>query len=84
MILSTIPDAGLLARFENRAVPRFSCVIRADLDMRGFAISFVTLAYAASPGVFLPFLFGIHTWSHWGKRHAAPFRTVARHIAAAG
>jgi len=64
MIVWTIPDAVQLARFENRAVPRFRCVIRADLDMRGFAISFVTLANAASPGVFLPFLFGMHTWSH--------------------
>jgi hypothetical protein len=43
---------------EIRAVSRFSSAILADLAMRGFAISFLTLARVALPG-FLPFLFSI-------------------------
>jgi hypothetical protein len=41
---------------EIRAVSSFSSAIFADLAMRGFAISFLTLAHVAAPGSFLRFL----------------------------
>jgi hypothetical protein len=43
-----------------RAVSRFSSVILADLAMRGFAISFLTLARVASLSSFFSFLCSMH------------------------
>ncbi len=51
MILSTVPGTVVLGCSETRTVSRFSSAILADLAMRGFAISFMTLvrvAFAAS------------------------------------
>ncbi len=55
MILSTVPGMVVLGCSGIRAVSRFSSAILADLAMRGFAISFLTLARVALPG-FLAFL----------------------------
>ena len=43
-----------------RAAARFISPSRADLAMRGFAISFLTLARVASPNFFLAFFFIEH------------------------
>ncbi len=59
MILSTIPDKMVLGCSGIRVVSRFSSVILADLVIRGFAISIVTLARVMSSGAFLPFLYGM-------------------------
>ena len=47
MILSTVPGRMTLGCSRILAVSRFSSAIFADLAMRGFAISFVTLARIA-------------------------------------
>jgi hypothetical protein len=49
MILSTVPGMETLGCSEIRAVSKFSSAILADLAMRGFAISFLTLARIAVP-----------------------------------
>jgi hypothetical protein len=56
MILSTVP--GMIARGCSgiRAASRFRSPILADLAMRGFAISLLTLAHVESLGFFLLFL----------------------------
>ena len=59
MILSTIPDKMVLGCSGIRVVSRFCSAILADLAMRGFAISFVTLARVMSSGAFLLFLYGM-------------------------
>jgi hypothetical protein len=56
MILSTILGMVVLACSGIRAVSRFSSVILADLDIRGFAISFLTLLRIAFSRAFLRFL----------------------------
>jgi hypothetical protein len=61
MILSTVPGMVVLGCSGIRAVSRFSCVILADLAMRGFAISLLTLARVGLPGSFLCFLCGTHS-----------------------
>ena len=58
MILSTIPDMVVLGRSRIRVVTSFRSAILADLAIRGFAISFLTLARVALPGLVL-LLFGI-------------------------
>jgi hypothetical protein len=60
MILSTVPGMVALGSSGTRALSIFRPAILADLDMRGFAISFLTLEYVASPGNFLAFLYRIH------------------------
>ena len=60
MILSTVPGMMALGRSRIRAVSKFSSAILADLGMRGFAISFLTLAYVALPGSFLLLLWSMH------------------------
>lgn len=47
MILSTVPDMVALGCSGIRALSRFSAATFADLAMRGFAISFLTLARVA-------------------------------------
>ena len=47
MILSTVPGIVVLGCSGIREVSKFSSAILADLAMRGFAISFVTLARVA-------------------------------------
>jgi len=59
MILSTVPGM-LMLDSETRAVSRFSSAILADLAMRGFAISFLTLARIALRGSFLLSLCSMH------------------------
>jgi hypothetical protein len=49
MILSTLPGMVALGCSEIRVVSKFSSAILADLAMRGFAISFLTLARVAFP-----------------------------------
>jgi hypothetical protein len=56
MILSTVPGKVVLDCSGIRAVSRFRSAIVADLAMRGFVISFLTLARVESLGVFLVFL----------------------------
>jgi hypothetical protein len=45
---------------EIRVVSKFSSAILADLAMRGFAISFLTLARLTLPEFLLAFLFSMH------------------------
>ena len=59
MILSTVPGIEVLGCSGIRVISKFSSAIRADLAMRGFAISFLTLACVAVSGSFLCFLCGI-------------------------
>jgi hypothetical protein len=47
MILLTVPSTVVLGSAGIREVSRFSSAILADLVMRGFAISFTTLARVA-------------------------------------
>jgi len=61
MILSTVPGMVVLGCSGIRAVSCFSSAILADLAMRGFAISFVTLARVASSGCVFLFLCGMLT-----------------------
>ena len=56
MILSTVPGMVTLGGSGIRVVSSFSSAILADLAMRGFAISLLTLARVALPGSFLFFL----------------------------
>ena len=56
MILSTIPVMVALGFAGIRVVSRSSSAILADLAMRGFAISLLTLASVVSSGSFLVFL----------------------------
>jgi len=44
MILSTVSGTLILGCSGNRAVSKFSSFILADLEIRGFAISFLTLS----------------------------------------
>ncbi len=60
MILSTSPGMVVLGRSGIREVSKFSSAILADLDMRGFAISFLTLACVALPNSFLVLLCSMH------------------------
>jgi hypothetical protein len=56
MILSTVPGMLALGCSGIRAESRVSSAICADLAMRGFAISFLTLARVALSSSFLVFL----------------------------
>jgi hypothetical protein len=56
MILWTVPGIVVLGCSRIRAVSRFSSAILPDLDTRGFAISFLTLARVELPVFFLAFL----------------------------
>jgi hypothetical protein len=56
MILSTVPGIEVLGCSGTRATSKFSSAIRADFAMRGFAISFLTLACVAASDSFLCFL----------------------------
>jgi len=47
MIFSTVPSIATLGSSRIRSLSRFNSKILADLAMRGFAISFVTLARVA-------------------------------------
>jgi hypothetical protein len=78
MILLTVPSTVVLGRSETRRVSRLISLILADLAIRGFPISFRTLARVALPDSFLPFLFGIHLSSEQNQAHAVQFCTVAR------
>ena len=78
MILSTVPATVVLGCSEIRTVFRLISFILADLAIRGFAISFSTLALVALPDSFLRFLFGIHPSSEQNQGHAVQFCTVAR------
>ena len=60
MILSTVPDIMVLGCSGIRAVSRFISATLADLAMRGFAISFVTLARVAVSDCLLVLLCNIH------------------------
>ena len=61
VILSTIRGTVALGCFGIRTVSTFASAMLADLDMRGFAISLLTLAYVALPGIFLRFFCDMHT-----------------------
>jgi hypothetical protein len=56
MILSTVQGVVVLGSLGIRVVSRIGSIILADLDMRGFAISFLTLACVVSARSFLRFL----------------------------
>ena len=60
MILSTVPAMVALGRSGIREVSSFSSAILVDLAMRGFAISFLTLARVSLPVSFLLFLRRMH------------------------
>ncbi len=55
MTLSAVTGRVVLACSRIRVASRFSSVILADLAMLGFAISLLTMACVALPGLFLPF-----------------------------
>ena len=78
MILSTVPGMVVLGCSRVRAVSRFSSVILADLAMRGFAISFLTLARIARPDFVLRFFFGMYSSWHRGGSAAVQFHTVPK------
>jgi|HubBroStandDraft_4_1064222.scaffolds.fasta_scaffold57132_1 hypothetical protein len=61
IILFTIPGIVVLGRSGIREVARFNSAIFADLAMRGFAISFATLARVALSGCVFLFLYGMLT-----------------------
>jgi hypothetical protein len=82
MILWTVPGMVTLGCSRIRDVSRFSSPILADLAMRGFAISLLTLARIALPDSFLVFLCGIHLSSHRETGRAVPFCTVAKYFRA--
>jgi hypothetical protein len=63
MILSTVPGIVTLGCSGIREVSKFSSAIFADLAMRGFAISRLTLASDALPVFFLAFLCIMHPHS---------------------
>ncbi len=77
MILSTVPGMVVLGRSGIRDVFRFNCMILADLAMRGFAISFLTVASVALPDFFLPLFCGIHPSSQRNGSDAVQFRAVS-------
>ncbi len=60
MILSTVQGIVVFGCLGIHVVSRIGSLILADLDMRGFAISFLTLARVASPRSFLRFLRRMH------------------------
>ena len=64
IILLTVPGMVVLGGSEIRAVSKFSSAIFADLAMRGFAISLLTLTNDALPVFFLVFLCIIPLHSH--------------------
>ena len=78
MILSTVPGMVVLGCSGIRPVSRFSSVILADLAIRGFAISFLTLACVARSDFVLLFFCGMYSSWHRGGSHAAPFRTLSK------
>ena len=57
MISATVPGMVTVGCSGIRAVSRFSFPSLADLAMRGFAISFLTLANVSSLNSFLAFVF---------------------------
>jgi hypothetical protein len=59
-----------------RAVSRFSSAFLADLAMRGFAISFLTLACVARPDFVLLLFCGTYSWWRQARSDAVQFRTV--------
>ena len=59
MILSTPSGIVVLGCSGMRDVSRFSSAILADLDIRGFAISFLTLALVASLRSLFAFLWSM-------------------------
>lgn len=83
MIFSTVPGMVVLGRSGTRARSKFRSAILADLAMRGFAISFLTLARIESLCSFLlflgflDFLCSMLPSSRRSKSGAAPFRTLA-------
>ena len=79
MILSTVPGMVVLGCSEIRAASRFSSVILADLAVRGFAISFLTLARIALSDSLLLFLCNMNPSWHRDGSHAVPFRTVSKY-----
>ncbi len=76
MILSTVPDMEVLGCSGIRVISKFSSAIRADFAMRGFANSFLTLAYVAASDSLLCFLCVIEELCNGDGIHAVPFRTV--------
>ncbi len=60
MILSTVQGIVVLGCLGIRVVSRIGSLILADLDMRGFATSFLTLARVAPPRSFFRFLRRMH------------------------
>ena len=78
MILSTLPGMVTLGCSGIRRVSSFSSAILADLAMRGFAISFLTLAYVARSDFVLLFFCGIYSSWHRGGSDAIQFRTLAK------
>jgi len=56
MILATVFSKLAFACFGIRTVARSRCIILADLAIRGFAISLLTLARVASRSSFLDLL----------------------------
>jgi len=64
-----------LGSSEVRVTSKFSSAILADLAMRGFAISFVTLARVAWPESLLACLCAMHSKHYRRESRAVPFRT---------
>ena len=75
MILSTVPGIVTLESSAILEASRFRSAIRADLAMRGFANSFLTLARLARPDSSLACLCAMHSQYHRRASCAVPFRT---------
>src|SRR5271163_465987 len=81
MILATVLPKLVFACSGIRTVARFRCIILADLAIRGFAISFLTLARVASRSSFFDLLGRIDSSWHRDGIYTAPFCTVPTHFA---
>ncbi|HLW98551.1 MAG TPA: hypothetical protein VKR82_07890 [Candidatus Acidoferrales bacterium] len=79
MILSTVPGMVTLGCSGIRAVSRFNSAIFADLAMRGFAISFLTLVLVEASDSFLAFLWNMANHDIESKAiqsHSAQLRNI--------
>jgi hypothetical protein len=81
MIFSTL-SGGIVRGFSKICeASRFRSAILADLETRGLAISFVTLARTAVSISFFRFLRPMHQSWHRNRSQSVPFRTLPQYCA---
>jgi hypothetical protein len=81
MIFSTLSGGIARGSSEIREASRFRSAILADLETRGLAISFVTLARTAVSISFFRFLLRMHQSWHRNRSQSVPFRTLPKYCA---